>query len=87
MGGPRSHLQRQPFIGWQNLSTYAISDPSSHGSSPGKAFPLSSPLGVSLLDGAAGRLRLVVVCDDERLFGPIIEREGSYKFLTYANRL
>jgi hypothetical protein len=42
---------------------------------------------VSLLDGAAGRLRLVVVCDDERLFGPIIEREGSYKFLTYANRL
>ena len=24
---------------------------------------------------------------DERLFGPIIEREGSYKFLTYANKL
>ncbi|HZM28818.1 MAG TPA: hypothetical protein VFB89_15825 [Gemmatimonadales bacterium] len=24
---------------------------------------------------------------DERLFGPIIERQGSYKFLTYANKL
>jgi hypothetical protein len=24
---------------------------------------------------------------DERLFGPITEREGSYKFLTYANKL
>jgi hypothetical protein len=36
---------------------------------------------------ALRRVRAPADTIDERLFGPIVERRGWYKFLTYANKL